>query len=222
MDVVFIPQKPREKMLQSGIESLTDVELLALFLRTGIRGKNVLTVAREMLSHFNSLYSLLSADFDEFKGIPGVGLAKYAQLRGIGELARRSYNSRIAEEGSLLSPEQTREFLQSELTGEEREIFMIILMDNQNRIIKHCRLFTGTITHVEVHPREIVREALKVNAAAVILAHNHPSGNAEPSKADKLITERVIKCCQFMDIRVLDHLVIGHGEYVSFAERGWI
>ncbi|WP_342323043.1 DNA repair protein RadC [Kosakonia sp. BYX6] len=223
MDIVFIPQKPREKMLKLGIESLTDVELLALFLRTGTQGKSVLTVAREMLKHFGSLYTLLSADFEDFKDIPGIGIAKYAQLRGIGELARRSYNARIVvEESPLLSPELAREFLQSQLSSEEREIFMIILMDNQNRIIKHCRLFSGTINHVEVHPREILREALKVNAAAVILAHNHPSGNAEPSKADKLITERVVKCCQFMDIRVLDHLVIGHGEYVSFAERGWI
>ncbi|WLI78153.1 DNA repair protein RadC [Kosakonia sp. H02] len=223
MDIVFMPQKPREKMLELGIEALTDAEILALFLRTGTRGKSVLTVAREMLKQFGSLYTLLSADYEEFKNIPGIGVAKYAQLRGIGELARRSYNARIVvEESPLLSPELAREFLQSQLSSEEREIFMVIMMDNQNRIIKHCRLFSGTINHVEVHPREIVREALKVNAAAVILAHNHPSGNAEPSKADKLITERVIKSCQFMDIRVLDHLVIGHGEYVSFAERGWI
>ncbi|AIA25220.1 RadC family protein [Kosakonia sacchari] len=222
MDIVFTPQKPREKMMKFGIESLTDVELLALFLRTGTQGKSVLTVAREMLKQFGSLYTLLSADLDDFKEVHGIGLAKYAQLRGIGELARRYYNARLLEESSLLSPEMTREFLQSQLAGEEREIFMVILLDNQNRILKHCRLFSGTINQVEVHPREILREALKVNAAAVILAHNHPSGNAEPSKADRQITERVIKCCQFMDIRVLDHLVIGRGEYVSFAERGWI
>jgi DNA repair protein RadC len=103
-----------------------------------------------------------------------------------------------------------------------REIFIVIFLDNQNRVLKHSRLFAGTLSHVEVHPREIVREAIKVNAAAVILAHNHPSGSAEPSKSDRLITERVVKSCQFMDIRVLDHLVIGRGEYVSFAERGWI
>jgi len=115
-----------------------------------------------------------------------------------------------------------REFLQSQLANEEREVFMVILLDNRNRIIKHARLFSGTINHVEVHPREILREAIKFNAVGVILAHNHPSGNAEPSRADKAITERVIKCCQLMDIRVIDHLVIGRGECVSFAERGWI
>lgn len=213
---------PREKMLQSGIGSLSDVELLALFLRTGTPGKDVMTLAKEMLSHFGSLYGLLTADFIQFRSISGVGIAKYAQLKGIAELARRYYNVRMMEENSLLSPEMTREFLQSQLMEEEREIFLVIFLDAQHRVISHSRLFAGTLSHVEVHPREIIREAIKLNASALILAHNHPSGCAEPSKADKLITERVVKCCQFMDIRVLDHLVIGRGEYVSFAERGWI
>ncbi|AUV03500.1 DNA repair protein RadC [Phytobacter ursingii] len=222
METVFLPPLPREKMMSAGIESLTDVELLALFLRTGTRGKSVMTLSRDLLQHFGSLYGLLSADYEDFARVNGIGVAKYAQLKGIAELARRYYSVRLLEETSLLSPEMTREFLQSQLTGEEREIFMAIFLDNQNRVLKHCRLFSGTINQVEVHPREIVREAIKVNAAAVILAHNHPSGSAEPSKADRIITERVVKCCQFMDIRVLDHLVIGRGEYVSFAERGWI
>lgn len=213
---------PREKMLQSGIGSLNDVELLALFLRTGTPGKDVMTLAKEMLCHFGSLYGLLTADFIQFRSLSGVGIAKYAQLKGIAELARRYYNVRMMEENSLLSPEMTREFLQSQLMEEEREIFLVIFLDAQHRVITHSRLFAGTLSHVEVHPREIIREAIKLNASAVILAHNHPSGCAEPSKADKLITERVVKCCQFMDIRVLDHLVIGRGEYVSFAERGWI
>ena len=209
---------PREKLLAQGASSLTDVELLALFLRTGMQGKDVLTLAKEMLQHFESLYGLLSADYMDFSYVQGIGIAKYAQLKGIAELARRYYKVRVIEERALLSPEMAREFLQSQLSQEEREIFM----DSQHRVIKHSKLFSGTLSHVEVHPREIVREAIKMNASAVILAHNHPSGCAEPSKADKLITERVVKCCQFMDIRVLDHLVIGRGEYVSFAERGWI
>lgn len=179
-------------------------------------------VGKEILQHFGSLYGLLSADFAQFRGVNGIGLAKFAQLKGIAELARRYYSVRMNEESALLSPEMTREFLQSQLTGEEREIFLVIFLDAQHRVLQHSRLFSGTLNHVEVHPREIVREAIKLNASAVILAHNHPSGCAEPSKADKLITERVIKCCQFMDIRVLDHLIIGRGEYVSFAERGWI
>lgn len=213
---------PREKMQRYGIESLTDVELLALFLRTGTREKNVLRYSQDLLRHFGSLYGLLSATEKAITQIDGMGIAKYAQLKGIAELARRYFSLRVLSEDSLLSPEMTREFLQSQLADEEREIFVVIFLDNQHRVLKHSRLFSGTLSHVEVHPREIVREAIKVNAAAVILAHNHPSGHAEPSKSDRLITERVVKCCQFMDIRVLDHLIIGRGEYVSFAERGWI
>lgn len=213
---------PREKMLQYGIETLTDVELLALFLRVGTRRQDVLSYAQALLQRFGSLYALLSADKAQLIAVDGLGLAKYAQLKGIAELARRYFSSQLVEEAALVTPSMTREFLQSQLTEEEREIFMVIFLDNQNRVLKHSRLFSGTLSHVEVHPREIVREAIKVNAAGVILAHNHPSGCAEPSRADKEITERIIKCCQFMDIRVLDHLIIGRGEYISFAERGWI
>lgn len=213
---------PREKMLQYGIETLTDVELLALFLRVGTRRQDVLSYAQALLQRFGSLYALLSADKAQLIAVDGLGLAKYAQLKGIAELARRYFSSQLVEEAALVTPSMTREFLQSQLTEEEREIFMVIFLDNQNRVLKHSRLFSGTLSHVEVHPREIVREAIKVNAAAVILAHNHPSGSPEPSQADRLITERVVKCCRFMEIRVLDHLVIGRGAYVSFAERGWI
>ena len=213
---------PREKMLNFGITSLTDAELLALFLRTGTSGKSVFILAQELLQHFGSLHGLLNADLDEFRYVEGIGLAKFAQLKGIAELARRYHSVRVLGDNPLLSPEMTKDFLQSQLSDAEREIFMVIFLDNQHRVVKHSRMFSGTLRHVEVHPREIVREAIKVNAAAVILAHNHPSGCAEPSKADKEITERIIKCCQFMDIRVLDHFIIGRGEYVSFAERGWI
>lgn len=213
---------PREKMLRYGITSLTDAELLALFLRTGTQGKSVYVLARELIHHFGSLYGLLTADMAAFKEVDGIGVAKFAQLRGIAELARRFYIARMQEEDPLLTPEMTREFLQSQLADAEREIFMAIFLDNKNRVLKHCHLFSGTLSHVEVHPREIVREAIKVNAAGVILAHNHPSGCAEPSRADKEITKRIIKCCQIMDIRVLDHLIIGRGEYLSFAEHGWI
>ncbi|MRS91817.1 DNA repair protein RadC [Enterobacteriaceae bacterium RIT714] len=217
-----LPLLPREKMLQFGVDALTDTELLALFLRTGTSGKSVFILSQELLQHFGSLYGLLSADLVQFKHVEGIGLAKYAQLKGIAELARRYHSVRVLEENLLLSPEMTREFLQSQLSDAEREIFLVIFLDNKNRVLTHSRLFAGTLSHVEVHPREIVREAIKVNAAAVILAHNHPSGCANPSKADKEITERIVKCCQFMDIRVLDHFIIGRGEYVSFAEHGWI
>ncbi|WP_202305820.1 RadC family protein [Dryocola clanedunensis] len=213
---------PREKLLEFGVSSLTDVELLALFLRTGARNMNVMTMASLLLEKFGSLSRLLSADYSQFKDVKGIGAAKYTQLNAIAELARRNYISRGVEELTLKNPDNVREFIQSQLTTEEREIFMVIFVDNQHRIIKHKPMFSGTLNHVEVHPREIVREAMKSNAAAIILAHNHPSGRAEPSKADRAITERIVSACLFMEIRVLDHLVIGRGEYVSFAERGWI
>lgn len=213
---------PREKLLRSGARSLTDIDLLAIFLRTGKRGLSVMMLAELLIKHFGSLRRLLSASLEEYKTVGGVGVATYTQLRAIAELGRRYSESCIAEEKPLMSPEMTREFVQGQLTDEEREVFMVIFVDNQHRVIKHSRMFSGTLSHVEVHPREIVREAIKINAAALILAHNHPSGHSEPSQADKMITARIIKCCGFMDIRVLDHLVIGRGEYVSFAERGWI
>ena len=216
------PAGPREKLLTYGAKELSDAELLAIFLRTGKRGVYVVTLAEQLLGHFGSLRRLLSATLEELGAVGGIGVAKYAQLSAIAELGRRYAASWMQDEQPLLNPDMTREFLMSQLSDEQREIFMVIFLDNQHRVIKNSQLFSGTLNHVEVHPREIVREAIKVNAAAVILAHNHPSGHAEPSKADKMITERIINCCQFMNIRVLDHLVIGRGECVSFAERGWI
>lgn len=213
---------PREKMLKYGAEELSDAELLAIFLRTGKRGVYVVTLAQQLLAHFGSLRRLLSANLEEFSQVGGIGIAKFAQLSAIAELGRRYAASWVQNEQPLLSPEMTRAFLLSQLSDEQREIFMVIFLDNQHRVLKNSKLFSGTLSHVEVHPREIVREAIKLNAAAIILAHNHPSGHAEPSKADRMITERIITSCQFMNIRVLDHLVIGRGECVSFAERGWI
>lgn len=213
---------PREKLLAFGPQALSDVELLALFLRTGRPGVHVLRFARQMLDHFGSLRALLSADLAAFEHIDGVGVATFAQLNTVGEMSRRYYAAQIKETCLLTSPETTREFLCAELAGEQREIFIVIFLDNQHRVITWSRMFSGTLAHVEVHPREIIREALRHNAAAVILAHNHPSGKAEPSKADHFITRQIVHTCQSLDIRVLDHLVIGHGECVSFAERGWI
>jgi DNA repair protein RadC len=215
---------PREKLLRNGVETLSDAELLALFLRTGTRQQDVMSWSRSLLSHFGSLYGLLAAEQRDITQAYGMGVATFTQLKGIAELARRYFS--FSQHENVMDPisssQKTREFLQSQLADEKREIFMVIFLDNQHRLIKHSRLFSGTVSHVEVHPREIVREAIKINAAALILAHNHPSGYTEPSKADKIITDRIVKCCNLMDIRVLDHLVIGRGKTVSFAERGWI
>ncbi|MCA6942185.1 RadC family protein [Pectobacterium polaris] len=213
---------PREKLVRLGAESLTDVELLAIFLRTGLPGVHVMQLAEDLLAHFGSLYQLMAADQAAFHHARGVGISKYTQLKAIAELSRRLFFSRLAKEDAMLNPEATGQYLQLLLSRREREVFLVLFLDNQHHVIRHQEMFVGTINSVEVHPREIVREALKANAAALILAHNHPSGKAEPSQADRAITEQIVKACLLMEIRVLDHLVIGHGEYVSFAERGWI
>lgn len=220
--IYSLPLLPREKLLKYGARSLTDVELLAIFLRTGKRGVHVLTLASQLIAHFGSLRALFSAELPQFQPVGGIGVAKYVQLSAIIELACRYHVSTLAETDALQNPHMVRQFLQGQLAKEDREIFMVIFLDNQNRVIEHQRMFSGTLTHVEVYPREVVRQAIKLNAASVIFAHNHPSGRAEPSKADQMITQKLVESCMFMDIRVLDHLVIGHGESVSFAERGWI
>lgn len=213
---------PREKLRLMGAEALSDVELLAIFLRTGTVGANVITLAQQMLQRFGSLYHLMTAAPEEFDEIKGVGAAKLAQLHAIAELARRFFASQMAREDVMANPQVTRHYLQSVLAHQEREIFMALFLDNQHRVLQAQKIFMGSISSVEVHPREIVREALKLNAAALILAHNHPSGMAEPSRADRHITHKVSAACTLLNIRLLDHLVIGHGEYVSFAERGWL
>lgn len=213
---------PREKLLQYGALTLTDSELLAIFLRTGLPGVHVMALANQLLNEFGSLYSLMAASYDDFCAKKGLGISKYTQLQAAVELSRRYFNHQIVRENALTNPNVTREYLQSLLTGKEREVFLVMFLDNQNRVIRHEEMFSGTFNCVEVHPREIVREALKSNAAAIILAHNHPSGVAEPSSADRHITEKICGACQLLDIRVLDHLVIGRGDCVSFAERGWL
>lgn len=179
---------------------------------------HVMRMAESLIETFGSLHGLISADYKTLCAHKGVGTSKYSQIQAIGELASRCFSSHLMQESVLLNPEVT----QNILSHREREIFLVMFLDNQHRVIRHEEMFTGTINSVEVHPREIVREALKVNAAALILAHNHPSGMAEPSQADRLMTTQVIKACSLLDIRVLDHLVVGRGECVSFAERGWL
>ncbi|QKJ89065.1 JAB domain-containing protein [Paramixta manurensis] len=213
---------PREKLQKLGASALSDAELLALFLRTGVAGKHVLVLAAELLETFGSLYQVMTADKTAFEDVKGVGTAKLTQLYAVAELARRYFNTQMMRESVLTNPQMTQDFLQSMLAHQEREIFMVLFLDNQHRLISAQSMFSGSINSVEVHPREIVREALKLNAAAVILAHNHPSGCAEPSGADRAITARVHKACLLMEVRVLDHVVVGKGEFVSFAQRGWI
>lgn len=213
---------PREKLLQFGVEALSDAELLALFLRTGTRNLPVLTLSQKLLNEFGSFYHLMNASHDEFCKKEGLGTAKYTQLKAVVELSHRYLKVKMTKENYLTSPTLTHHYLANRLMDKDREIFMVIFLDNQNHVINCEEMFVGTYNCVEVHPREVARKALQYNAAALILAHNHPSGLAEPSQADRALTKNIEQVCELIDVRVIDHLVIGKGEYVSFAERGWI
>lgn len=213
---------PREKLLQFGVEALSDAELLALFLRTGTRNLPVLTLSQKLLNEFGSFYHLMNASHDEFCKKEGLGTAKYTQLKAVVELSHRYLKVKMTKENYLTSPTLTHHYLANRLMDKDREIFMVIFLDNQNHVINCEEMFVGTYNCVEVHPREVARKALQSNAAALILAHNHPSGLAEPSQADRALTKKIEQVCELIDVRVIDHLVIGKGEYVSFAERGWI
>lgn len=221
--MTWIGLPPREKLMRHGVKNLSNSELLAIFLRTGGPDCSVLALAEQLLDEFGSLYHLLQAEITDFAHIKGIGLAKFCQLQAVAELARRFFScSLLLQEEALLNPQLTRDFLFSLLSHREREIFVTIFLDNQHRVLSYQEMFAGTIDSVEVHPREVIKEALTANAAALIIAHNHPSGYAEPSQADKSITQQIAQACQLFDIRLLDHLVIGKGEAISFAERGWL
>lgn len=222
MPIQSIFLMPREKLLQFGVEALSDAELLALFLRTGTRNLPVLTLSQKLLTEFGSFYHLMNASHDEFCKKEGLGTAKYTQLKAVVELSHRYLKVKMTKENYLTSPTLTHHYLANRLMDKDREIFMVIFLDNQNHVINCEEMFVGTYNSVEVHPREVARKALQYNAAALILAHNHPSGLAEPSQADRALTEKIEQVCELIDVRVIDHLVIGKGEYVSFAERGWI
>ncbi|WP_442498358.1 RadC family protein [Methylobacter sp. sgz302048] len=213
-------ERPREKLLQRGSEALTDAELLAIFLRTGTPGKSAVDLARELLTDFGSLQALLDADLSRFCQANGLGSAKYAQLQAVLEMARRHFKEILQRGNALTSPDITRAYLSAHLRGYSYEVFACLFLDNQHRVIKLDELFRGTIDSASVYPREVAKQALHHNAAAVIFAHNHPSGISEPSQADKQITEKLKQALALFDIRVLDHFIIGDGQPYSFAEHG--
>jgi DNA repair protein RadC len=217
-----VDDRPREKLLQRGPSALTDAELLAIFLRTGTHGKSAVDLARDLLRDFGSLKALLSANQQRFCQANGLGEAKFAQLQAVMEMARRHFKESLRRGDALSSPDITRAYLSAQLRGYSYEVFACLFLDNQNRVIQLDELFRGTIDAASVYPREVARLALQHNASAVIFAHNHPSGVAEPSLADKQITEKLKQGLALFDIRVLDHFIIGDGEPYSFAEHGLI
>ncbi len=213
-------ERPREKLLIQGAQALSDAELLAIFLRTGVKGKSALDLSRELLERFGGLRPLLAAGKDDFCSAPGLGDAKYTQLQAILEMAHRHLREQLDRQDVLTSPDETRRYLQLRLHHYPYEVFSCIFLDNRHRIISYEELFKGTIDGANVHPREVVRRAIHHNAAALILAHNHPSGVAEPSRADEAITQRLKQALDLVDVRVLDHIIVGGTQTISLAERG--
>ena len=215
-----IEERPREKLLLQGASSLSDAELLAIFLRVGVKGKTAVDLAQDLLTQFGSLRALLSADKQTFCAGHGLGDAKYAQLQAVLEMARRHFKEVLQRGDVLTSPQITKAYLCAQLGGYQQEVFACLFLDNQHRVIILEELFTGTINSASVYPREVLKKALFHNAAAVIFAHNHPSGISEPSQADKQITDKLKHALGLIDIRVLDHFIIGDGLPYSFAEHG--
>ena len=211
---------PREKLLHRGVQSLSDVELLAVLLGTGCRGCSAQQLARDLLQHFDGLGGVLRANPGQLMAKRGIGVAKYAHLSAALEMARRQALESMGSGDILSSPQQTRRFLQHHLGTRQREVFSCLFLDSQHRLIRCEDLFLGTLDGAAVYPREVVSRALQYSSAAVIFAHNHPSGVAEPSAADKRITERLQSALGLLDIRVLDHIIIGRGHEYSFAEAG--
>ncbi|HEB96822.1 MAG TPA: JAB domain-containing protein [Sedimenticola thiotaurini] len=213
-------ERPREKLLRRGAAALSDAELLAILLRTGNRGNSAVDLARELLREFGGLRPLLAAERPLLCRRRGLGPAKYALLQAATELARRQLREQLQRDGALTSPDLTRRYLRAQLGSRVQEVFACLYLDNRHRVIEFEELFHGTIDGASVHPREVVRRALHFNAAAIIFCHNHPSGVAEPSDADRRITRRLREALALIDVRVLDHIVVGAGETVSMAERG--
>ena len=215
-------QRPRERLIRHGPQNLSDSELLAIFLRTGVKGKSAVDLGRDMMSHFGSLGGLFSAGLSDFSSLVGLGPAKYAQLQAILELARRLLAEELRSGVALSSPQAVTHYLQLLFSGRQYESFAVLFLDVKNRLNDSAELFRGTLTQTSVYPREVVKAALSRNAASVILAHNHPSGSAEPSAADRSLTQALKYALALVDVRVLDHVIVAGSTVYSFAERGLI
>jgi len=213
-------ERPRERLLAQGAGSLSDAELVAVCLRSGTRGKSAVDLARELIAGFGGVAGLLGADLSRLLQVKGLGTAKAAQLAAAVELARRSLQEGLKAGSALTSPGAVRDFLRLALAARDHEVFVVLFLDAQHRVLRSTELFRGTLTQTSVYPREVVRAALAANAAAVIFAHNHPSGIAQPSQADELLTRQLREALALVEIRVLDHFIVAGNQTLSFAERG--
>lgn len=213
-------ERPRERLLAQGAGSLSDAELVAVCLRSGTRGKSAVDLARELIAGFGGVTGLLGADLGRLLQVKGLGTAKAAQLAAAIELARRSLQEGLKAGSALTSPGAVRDFLRLALAARDHEVFVVLFLDAQHRVLRSTELFRGTLTQTSVYPREVVRAALAANAAAVIFAHNHPSGIAQPSQADELLTRQLREALALVEVRVLDHFIVAGNQSLSFAERG--
>ena len=213
-------ERPREKLLRRGPQALSDAELVALFVRSGTRGRTAVDVARDAIVSSGGLRGLLDLDREDLCRLPGFGPARYVELQACLELGRRHLATRLDRGDPLTTPDETSRFLMAKLRHLPFEVFSCLFLDNRHRVIEFEEMFRGTIDGATVYAREVVRRSLNLNAAAVIFAHNHPSGVAEPSQTDRLLTEQLVDALSMVEVRVLDHLVVGDAECVSFVERG--
>ncbi len=215
-------ERPREKLLKRGAAALSDAELLAIFLRTGVPGRSALDLARDLIGRFGSLRQLLAASESDFCAAKGLGPAKYVQMQAVVETGRRVLAEALQARDALSDPDSTRRYLSAWLRDRDHEVFAALFLDSQHRVLAAEELSQGTLDAASVYPREVLKRALALGAAAVIFAHNHPSGVAEPSAADRALTQRLQQALALVDVRVLDHFVVGEGPPTSFAERGWL
>ena len=215
-------ERPREKLLALGSSSLSDAELLAIFLRTGVSGKSAVDLARHLLAEFGSLRALLEADLGSFSRQLGLGPAKFSQLQAVLEMGRRHLAERLRRDSALESPQAVRDYLKALLRHEPHEVFGCLFMDSKHRMLAFEVLFRGSIDSASVYPRQVVKRALAHNAAVVIFCHNHPSGITDPSEADRTLTQRLTEALDLIEVRVLDHFIVGDGEPLSMVEHGWM
>jgi len=213
-------ERPREKLIEQGAAALSDAELLAIFLRVGVVGKSAVDLARDLLNKFGSLNGIFAAAESELSQVHGIGSSKYVQLQAIFEMSRRALGEELQQRDVFQSPQQVRDYLVLRLGSLTREVFMVMFLDAQNRLNATEEMFSGTLTQTSVYPREVVKRAMHHNAAGVIFAHNHPSGAAQQSSADELLTRQLKQALELVDVRVLDHFIVAGNQTLSFAERG--
>ena len=213
-------ERPREKLIELGAEALSDAELLAIFLRVGVTGKSAVDLARDLLTQFGSLNSIFAATEHELSQVHGIGTSKYVQLQAIFEMSRRALSEQLQSRDVLNSPQAVRDYLVLKLGGLTKEVFLVLFLDTQNRLVAREEMFSGSLKETSVYPREVVKRALHHNAASVIFAHNHPSGIAQQSQADELLTKQLKQALALVDVRVLDHFIVAGNNTLSFSERG--